>query len=271
MEGRLLVVTGGHRIDVDAFDEMIAAVADGLGWGWCRTEQPDPEDLLHAARAGECDAIVFHDLPGLHLRRGEQPEPLGPSPATRTALTDLLDTGVGVVATHHALAGWPAWDGWATALGGRYHYAPGTLRGRDVPSSGYRWGEVEVVVLDPDHPVCAGLEPFLLDDEQYLCPMFADEVVPLLAMATPLAPQSFVSTVEAVTDGLELPCRASAEGSALLAWAKVAGRSPLVYIQPGHSASTMRSASYRRLLRNAISWVAGDKARRWASDSPAPF
>jgi uncharacterized protein len=271
MTGQLLVVTGGHRIDEVAFAEMAHAVCGTLGWEWRREEQPSAQALLSPAHAGEWDAILFHDLPGLHLRRGEPPAPFGPTQEIRDALTALFDTGIGVVATHHALAGWPAWDGWATALGGRYWYAPGTLRGRALPSSGYRWGDVHIDVVAPDHPVCAGLASFVIDDEQYLCPMFADEVVPLLATSDPADPRLFTSTLEAVVDGIETPCDATVEGSRLLAWAKVAGRSPVVYIQPGHSASTMRSPMYRRLLGNALSWVASDQARRWAMDAPAPF
>ena len=54
-------------------------------------------------------------------------------------LSELLEAGQGFVFLHHALAGWPAWPGWAEVLGGRYHYAPASLRGRDWPDSGFRY------------------------------------------------------------------------------------------------------------------------------------
>ena len=37
-----------------------------------------------------------------------------------------------------------------------------------------------VDVAAPEHPVCAGVESFDVDDELYLCPVFEDRVTPLL-------------------------------------------------------------------------------------------
>ena len=56
-------------------------------------------------------------------------------------------------------------------------------------------------------------------------------------------------------------------GSRLVGWAKPAGGSPLVYLLPGHGPDTMRHLSYRRLIRNAVAWVASDAAREWAREA----
>jgi type 1 glutamine amidotransferase len=37
-----------------------------------------------------------------------------------------------------------------------------------------------------------------------------------------------------------------------------------VYLLPGHSASTMEHPQYRRLLTNAVEWVASADAHAWA-------
>jgi type 1 glutamine amidotransferase len=188
----------------------------------------------------------------------------------RKALVDLLGRGQGFVVTHHALAGWPAWEGWAEALGGRFHYAPGRLRGRDWPSSGTRLASYTARVVAPDHPVCAGVADFPISDELYCCPVFEDEIVPLLRADAPMDGELFTSTYEHVLDGEAAApdCRDHPRASDAIAWATTAGRSPLVYVQPGDSAATFGLSAYRALIANALAWVASPDAHRWAADHP---
>jgi len=269
--GRLLAVTGGHRFDLVAFSAMLDAVCDQIDWVWAHATQPAAQQWLRGEHAGTFDAILLHDLPGLDLARGREPRPHGPSEATRRGVVELLEEGQGIVATHHALAGWPTWDGWATVLGGRFLYAPGLLRSRAEPSSGYRMDSYMVEVIAPDHPVCAGVETFDVDDELYLCPVFEDEVVPLLATGADIAPETMISTYDEVTRGEQVPAASNAWGSQLLGWAKAAGASPLVYLLPGHGPTTMKRPHYRRLLANACEWVASQDAHAWARRQPTPI
>ncbi|CAA9306210.1 MAG: hypothetical protein AVDCRST_MAG07-276 [uncultured Frankineae bacterium] len=269
---RVLAVTGGHRVDLEAFLLMVAAACDEVGAVWAHAVQPAAQAWLSPAHAGAWDALLLHDLPGLHLERGRPPAPVGPPAEVRAALAGLLDTGVGVVAVHHALAGWPGWEGWATALGGRFHYAPGRLRGVDWPSSGTRLATYRALPVG-DHPVLAGVDAFELDDELYCCPVLVDEVVPLLRTDADLDRAAFVSAYEHVLVGREAAPDATAHppASDLLAWATTAGRSPLVYLQPGDSAATFGLAAYRRLLANALAWVCSEPARQWARRRPTPL
>jgi type 1 glutamine amidotransferase len=178
-----------------------------------------------------------------------------PSPATKSALLDLLAAGQGVVALHHALAGWPAWDEWAEVLGGRFLYAPGALHGVGMPASGYRMDHYEVDVVAPRHPVCAGVERFEVDDELYLCPVFEDRVTPLLTTRAGIAAGSMIDTYREVRYG-ERVTAAPQPGSQLLGWASGYGASRIVYLLPGHGPSTMEHPQFRRLLANACAWVA---------------
>ena len=118
-------------------------------------------------------------MPGLTLRRGTPPTPFGPDPRCARTSRTCSTLGQGFVFLHHALAGWPGWPDWADVLGGRYHYAPARLRGRDL--AGLR------LPLRALHGAArsrirsrAGIEAFELDDELYCCPVFEHEVVPLL-------------------------------------------------------------------------------------------
>src|SRR3954469_21018454 len=111
--GRLLAVTGGHSGDLDAFAAMGEDGWDRLGWIWALATQPRAQQWLRPESAGTWDAILLHDLPGLSLAGGVEPMPHEPTPAVRDGILGLLAAGQGIVATHHALAGWPTWDTWA--------------------------------------------------------------------------------------------------------------------------------------------------------------
>jgi len=270
---QVLVVTGGHRVDLDALLDMVAAVCARRGWRWAHARQPSAQEWLQPEAAGEWDAVLCHDIPGLRLRRGEAPAPHGPDNDVRVALVELLRRGQGLVVTHHSLAGWPAWDGWARALGGRFLYAPGSLHGEPWPSSGTRIARYLARVVDPGHPVCAGVGDFELTDELYLCPVFEHDVVPLLRAEADFDGRRFVSTYEHVLVGAEAApdCAAHPPGSNLIGWAKAAERSPLVYLQPGDSAETFGLEPYRHLVGNALAWVASPEARAWAGRHAVPL
>ncbi len=260
----LLVVTGGHPVEFVEFSAMFDHLCDAHGWRWQHVAHPDALDLLTPGNVGRWDAIVLHDIAGLSLARGQAPAPIGPSDDVKRNLTELLLAGQGIVVTHHSLASWPQWDEWAHAIGGRYFYAPGSLDGQQWPSSGYRIDRHHIRVLDAKHPVCDGVSDFDIDDELYLCPIFESEVVPLLATIADCAPEKMVSTYEMVLEGVTVSCDGHPTTSPLVAWAKAAGRSPLVYLQPGHGPATFKHEMYGRLLGNAVAWVSSSEAHSWA-------
>lgn len=264
---RILALTGGHRVDRPAFTELLAAVCAERGWVFALAEQPAAQAWLRPEHRGAFDAVLCHDLPGLALRRGEPPTPVGPDAPIARGLADLLTAGQGVVFLHHALAGWPGWPGWADVLGGRYHYAPAVLHNEKWPDSGFRYADYTVRVVDAKHPVCAGVGDFGLSDELYCCPVFEDAVVPLLRADAP--PGAFTGTyAEVLGQGCADGTWQHPPASDLIAWAKVAGRSPLVYVQPGDGPATFAAPQYRHLLGNALAWVASPAAHARAQRHP---
>lgn len=262
---RILAITGGHRVDLPAFTGMLADICAERGWVFASAEQPLAQRWLTGGHHGVFDAVLCHDLPGLVLRRGTPPTPRGPDPDVAEALAALLEAGQGLVFLHHALAGWPGWPGWADVLGGRYHYAPGDLHGRHWPDSGFRYASYTARVADPRHPVCDGLADFELRDELYCCPVFEQDVVPLLRADAP--PGTFRETFAEVL-GTAPTTWQHPPPSNLIVWAKVAGRSPLVYVQPGDGPDTFALAPFRHLLANALAWVASPAAHDWARQFP---
>ncbi len=269
---RVLVVTGGHRVAIEEFLGAVAGVCEDRGWVWAHATHPVAQQWLRPENAGVWDAILLHDIPGLRLKRGTTPEPVVPDDDTARALVSLLDQGQGLVVLHHALSSWPAWDGWAEAIGGRFLYAPGTLRGEELPSSGYRMATHTVQVVDRDHPVTAGVSDFVVDDELYFAPVLEDRVHPLLRSDADFSGELYQDTYDEVTNGVStgVTCAGRGTASNLVGWTTVAGRSPLVYLQPGDGPGTFADPMFRRLLGNALEHVASVEAHTRAAETPFP-
>lgn len=265
---RVLALTGGHKIDDQAFAGLLEQLAAQRNWVVTQACQPGGQRLMTPAARTQFDAVLLYDLPGLELRLGALPNPVGPELGIVDAVADLLEAGIGVVALHHALAGWPAWPGWAEALGGRFHYRPATLRNQTCQDSGYRHGSFRVCIADPIHPVTAGVGEFELDDELYCAPVFEDDVHPLVRLAQVPPVDEYHSALDAV---LQRPQRATWQPtppSDLLGWTTVAGRSPVVTLLPGDGGATFADAQFARLLGNAVDWVASPEAARAAAATP---
>ncbi|MBU6266503.1 MAG: ThuA domain-containing protein [Sphingomonadales bacterium] len=255
-----LVAVRGHPFDRTAFDAVFQSM-DGIAA--TMVDQPAAALLMNPEAMRGFDALVLYDMPGLDFE-AEAGAPLyrEPTPALKAGFRALLEQGKGVVALHHALAGWPTWTEYHEWLGGQFLYHPGTVRGAAWPDSGYRHDVTHQVSVMAGHPVTAGLpESFELTDELYLCPTFPDGATPLLRSSASFTRDAFWSADLAVSgrmfcnDGWEHP-----EGSAVIGWAKQVLASRLVYLQPGDGPATYDSPHYRQLVENAIRWVAGKAA-----------
>ncbi|MGH7918730.1 MAG: ThuA domain-containing protein, partial [Candidatus Dormibacteraceae bacterium] len=218
--------------------------------------------------AGSWDAIVCYDMQGIEFRKPDPPIFHQPPIDYEVGLLDMLDAGQGFVFLHHALSAWPAWPAWAEIVGGRWHYLPGSLGGQEWPASGYTREEahhIEPIVVD--HPICAGLEGgFDIVDEVYLHPILLDRVTPILRTDHDMTSASFYSGEAAIRGRLyESEGWTHPQGSGIVGWVKPAGRSPVVYLQPGHGPAAYANPGFRRLLANAVAWASSPEAHRWAN------
>ncbi|MFM6854098.1 MAG: ThuA domain-containing protein [Sphingopyxis sp.] len=251
-----LVAVRGHPFDRTAFDAVFQSM-DGISA--TMVDQPAAARLMTPDGLAGFDALILYDMPGLDFTVGSgAPAYIDPPPALKAGLRAVLDAGLGVVALHHALAGWPTWDEYGEWLGGRFLYHPGMVRGAPMPDSGYAHDVQHGISVVGDHPVTAGVpRQFTLRDELYLSPIFAQDVTPLLASDAVFDRDHFWSADLAVQGrmydraGWDHPA-----GSNLVGWAKTAINSRLVYLQPGDGPSAYDDPNYRRLVENAIRWVA---------------
>lgn len=273
---RILVVTGGHRVAMEDFLGAVAAICEERGWVWAHSTQPSAQRWLTDELAGQWDAILLHDIPGLKLKRGTEPEIIGPDAQTAADVVNMLDAGQGIVVLHHAISAWPGWEGWAEVVGARFLYRPGRLRGVDLPSSGYRIGRFTISPVDPDHPVCAGVAPFDVDDELYFAPVLPDRIHPLLRHDADMSGELFQDTFDEVSNGTSTGVTCAGRpadeglngGSHLMGWTTSAGNSPITTLLMGDGPSTFAQQEFRLLLGNALEWVSSDEAHEQARANP---
>jgi type 1 glutamine amidotransferase len=260
---RVLAAVRGHPFDRTAF----AALFDGMaGMSVTFVDQPAAALLMRPELADDFDVLLLYDMPGIDFSGPVTGAPVEPPDVLRAGLPALLKRGIGVVALHHAIAGWPAWPDYADWLGGTFLYRAGILRGEQRQDSGYRHEVAYPARVAAPHPITQGLpDNFPMMDELYLAEVFADEVTPLLTADHSFTAANFYSATHAIegrmfsNEGWDHP-----EGSNLIGWVKRAENSPLVYLQPGDDAETYGNPHYRRLVENAIRWTASPEAKAWA-------
>ena len=250
-----LVAVRGHPFDRTAFDALFQSMP---GISATMVDQPAAARLMNPDGMRGFDVLVLYDMPGLDFEAPEgAPEYLDPPEGLAEGFRGLLDEGKGVVALHHALAGWPTWSEYHEWLGGQFLYHPGAVRGQPVPDSGYAHDVAYEAQVVADHPVTAGVPArFALTDEPYLAQVFADDVTPLLRADMAFTRDRFFSAELAVRgrmydrEGWEHP-----EGSNLIGWTRQVRNSRLVYLQPGDGPAAYDNPHYRRLVENAIRWT----------------
>jgi type 1 glutamine amidotransferase len=250
-----LVAVRGHPFDRTAFDALFQSME---GISATMVDQPAAARLMTPEGMRRFDVLVLYDMPGLDFTVAENaPAYIEPDAELIIGFQALLEQGKGVVALHHALAGWPTWNAYGEWLGGRFLYHPGNIGDMPVLDSGYVHNVTHFVSPVPEHPVTDGLAPsFAMTDELYLCQIFDRDVTPLLYSDAAFTHDHFYSADHAVKgrmydrEGWNHP-----PGSNLIGWAKLAINSRLVYLQPGDGPSAYDNPHYRRLVENAIRWV----------------
>jgi uncharacterized protein len=260
---RALALVQGHPFDRAAFGEMLDSFTDV---SVSCVDHPAAEKLLNSAALADIDTLILYDF---RVAPADQPALRSPSEALQESLRAVLGAGIGIVALHHALAGWPLWAEYGQWLGGRFLYRPDTRPTSAQPSSGYRRNvRYGVSRCDPVHPVLEGVpDRFELTDELYRCRIDAADVTPLLRADADFSAARFESAELAArgeTPSGELTRDATLRhppASDLIAWTRQALASRVVYLQPGDAADTYAHPVYRRLLHNAIRWTAASRQR----------
>ena len=269
MPTNVLVVTKGHAFDYNRFFAMFnenpAIVATVV-------EQPAAQVILRPENVKEYDVVVFYDMWAV------MPRPDGqftaPPDDYRKSIEALLESGKGLVLMNHALVQWPGWPLWREITGTSFLLRETEVDGKLVPGSGYRGGGGEphrnakhfLSAATPGHPVLEGLgDGFEVVDELYLVSAEFEknpDIVALLRSDYPYVQENFNSPPLAPQEQKDRWVHGP--GSNLAVWAKRSRNSPVVAMYNGDSPVAYDNPAFRRLLANAIGWVASEDARAWA-------
>lgn len=222
---RVAVITGKHPYDVPAFQRM---------WRELAGVDAYPQHLEEFAsspaetRAGY-DVLVFFNfnqatptgqevIVGESTKASRQEARLDKQ--VLEALEDLGRTGQGIMVWHHSLLAWPEWIRWSAVCGMA-----------DRSFQDVNCDRVRTEVLDGDHPITRGLCAWEMDDEVY-------------AMGAP-------DPGCRVLLGTDHP-----KSMRALAWTHQLGAARAFTYQSGHNAKAFGNESFRRVMTNALAWLA---------------
>lgn len=215
---RILLVTGGHAYETNQFEAMFKSFP---GVELKTATHPHAHAWLKADRAREYDVLVLYDM---WQEIDDE---------ARADFTARLREGKGLVSLHHSMANYQGWPEFERIIGGKYNLEPRTVDGEPRPGSTFKHDVImDVRVANNHHPVLRGVDDFEIHDETYGQFDVLPEVQTLLTTSQPTS-------------------------SPIVAWAKRHERARVVFIQLGHDHFAYENPAYRRLVANAIHWVAG--------------
>jgi uncharacterized protein len=213
---RVLLFTGGHKFEREPFLQVFRA--DPLLVVTHLEHSGDSADAWLRADLEHVDAVILYDMPRAI------------DDAQKARFLSIFERGIGLLVMHHALVSFQRWPEYERIIGGRY-VDPEKGGDPSRPASGYEHDVAIPVQRATPHPVSAGLDDFTIHDEIYWNFRVAPDVVPLLRTSHPKSGNP-------------------------IAWARREGQSKVVYLLLGHGRSAYEHPSYRRLVGNAIRYVA---------------
>ena len=169
MKFNVLLITGGHGYDRDAFQAMWKALSDV---SLHEVQYPAAEAYFKTDAAAKFDAFVFYDFAQTM------------SAEARADFLRLLERGKGLVFLHHSICGHYEWPEYERIVGGAWINTERTIDGRVYAPSQYAPNQQVAVHLCP-HPVTQGLQDFEMVEETYKSLYIAPGLTPLLTTENP--------------------------------------------------------------------------------------
>ena len=215
---RILVITGGHSYKTVEFNLMLASLGDNISFEIA--ELPAAFDMFLPENRGKYDALVFYHM--WQKITDEQAK----------NFSECISQGKPLVALHHSICAFDDWPEYFNIIGGKYFHKPTTVNGKEFAACTYKHDlQMRIRIADKKHPVTKGINNFELFDEAYKGYYIEEGVTTLLT-----------------TD--------SSDSNAIIGWAKKYGKAKIVTLQSGHDVPTFESPDFRKLLKQAIEYVA---------------
>ena len=181
-------------------------------------QQPKANQRIASGKTEDFDVLVFYDMWQ------------GIGDFEKQAYLKLTNEGKPMLFLHHSIVSYQDWAEFEKILGGKY-----VEKARGVPPDEQSNYEHDVWVyskVENITPVTRGFGELRFFDEIYGNVRISDNVMPLLKTRHPKSME-------------------------IIAWENRYNKSKIVYIQPGHDHRTFGEESYRKLLSQAIHYLAG--------------
>ncbi len=175
----------------------------------------DPKSLA-AVDLDRYDVIV------LHFMNWEQPDP---GPAARANLKRFVESGKGLMLVHFACGAFQEWPEFRKIAGRVWDPK---LRPHDP------FGAFKVDIVNTQHPITKGMQPFETTDELYTC-LVGDRPIDVLA------------TARSNVDGKDYP----------MAFAFACGAGRVFHSPLGHDVAAFQNPGVAELMRRGCAWAAG--------------
>lgn len=215
---RILVVTGGHAFDTVEFYNLFTSLENAV---FDTVSHPRALEVLSSNKIDSYKVLVFYDyLPDMPLEDS-------------IIFLELSQKGIPMLFMHHALCNFQGWDGYRQMVGGKYTVPE--FQSDSTLHSSYRHDiDIQVTVLDPNHPVTVGVEDFVIHDEGYSNIRINKDVHPLLGTSHP-------------------------DCSPMMAWVNQYQNSTCLYLMLGHDKQAYANENFKLLLDNSIQWLSNEK------------
>ncbi len=179
--------------------------------------QPKANQKLARDRAEDFDVVVFYDMW----------ENIGLD--EREAYRRMGEEGKPLLFLHHSLASYQSWPEFEKIVGGRFVTERKGVEIQDI--STYEHDVWVYSIVEKYTPVTAGFRELRFFDEVYGNVKVSENIVPLLRTRHP-------------------------QSMDFIAWENRYLNSRVIYIQPGHDKRTYSESDYRKLLFQAIHYLA---------------
>jgi type 1 glutamine amidotransferase len=215
---KAVVLTGGHGYEKEAFEDVFKGHDDIK---CVQYELKDDSEIFEDISGWDYDVIVLYNMTQ------------NISDNRKANFKKLLEDGVGLFMTHHAMGAWNEWDEYARMTGTKFLLKEAVVEGKTMPQSGYKHDvDMEVHVEPVKNTVTLDMKDFAIHDETYNKCWFAADNVVLL-------------TTDEPTSNREI------------CWVRGYGKARVCGLELGHDSKAYANDAYRRLIAMGIRYCAG--------------
>jgi type 1 glutamine amidotransferase len=213
----VLIVTGGHGFDKPNFYKMFDEMPNVR---YDKAELPQEMDLLAPGLEKKYDMVLTYDMNNFQVVTDEQ----------RERFAKLIESGMPLLVMHHSVCGHDNWQPYWKMIGGKYLHKAAEIDGKPYETSSYKHNiDIEVQVIDKEHPITRGVENFTIRDEGYKNLYIREGVHVLLKTEHP-------------------------DATPEVAWTTRHGKGAIFVIVLGHDKHAYENPQLRKILLQGIQW-----------------